>query len=141
MSVPMTPADRRREAILVLLAERAGKSPDAKAIAQVTADIWQEVESPLVPVIGAKGVGVLFDRALHQTGMAFPWLRMAEDHGSIVAALDTLRTCLAGQQETLATEASHSLLMNFTQLLATLIGEHLTERLLGSIWTRPVTGV
>jgi hypothetical protein len=132
--MPMMPVDRRGQAIRILLAERAGVSPDAKAIARAAANIWPEVATRLTPVIGARGVDVLFGRALHQTSIAFPWLQIAGDQGSGVAALNDLRTCLAGQETTGAAEASHALLMNFAELLATLIGESLTERLLGPVW-------
>jgi hypothetical protein len=135
----MTAAALRHEAIGTLLAQRAGKSPDAQAIARATGGIWPEVAARLAPVIGARGVDVLFARALHQTSTAFPWLQIAGDHGSGVAALDTLRTCLAGQETTAAAKASHALLMNFTELLATLIGESLTDRLLGPVWAPLLT--
>ena len=124
----------RHAAIGSLLAERAGKSPDASAVSRAIGSIWPEVAARLAPVIGARGVDVLFARALHQTSSAFPWLQIAGDHGNGVAALETLRTCLAGQETAAATEGSHALLMNFTELLATLIGESLTDRLLGPVW-------
>jgi hypothetical protein len=134
----MTLADLRREAIQTLVARRAGKSPDANAIAKATADIWSQVAARLAPVIGARGVDVLFSRTLHQTSAAFPWLQMAGDHAGTVAALDDLRTRLAGQKAASAAEASHALLMSFTELLATLIGESLTERLLSPVWAPPL---
>jgi hypothetical protein len=137
--MPMTAAALRHEAIGTLLARRAGKNPDANAIARATRGIWPEVAARLAPVIGARGVDVLFGRALHHTRTAFPWLQMAGDHGSGVAALDSLRTCLAGQETTAAADASHALLVNFTGLLATLIGDSLTDQLLGPVWAPPLT--
>jgi hypothetical protein len=134
----MTGAELRREAIRDMLARCTGESADARAVAKATADIWPQVASRLVPVIGPRGVDVLFGRALHQTSTVFPWLRSVGDHGSGVAALDNLETCLAGQKKTSAAEASRALLMNFTELLATLIGESLTERLLGPVWAPPL---
>jgi hypothetical protein len=134
----MTSADLRRDAIQAMLARRAGKSPDAKAIAKAAADTWPQVAAQLVPVIGARGVDVLFKRALHKTSAAFPWLQGAADHAGTVASLDDLSTRLAGQKTAGAAEASHALLMNFVELLATLIGESLTERLLSPVWAPPL---
>jgi hypothetical protein len=123
----------------MLLARRAGKSPDAKAIAAAAADTWPQVTAQLAPVIGARGVDVLFRRALHLTSTAFPWLQLSGDHERGVAVLESLATRLAGQEASSASEASRALLVTFTELLATLIGESLTERLLGPVWAPPST--
>jgi hypothetical protein len=45
--------------------------------------------------------------------------------------------CLAAQHTGTAQEAAFTLLLTFTELLATLIGESLTERLLAPVWARP----
>jgi len=44
--------------------------------------------------------------------------------------------CLAAQQTAAAAEAAGALLLTFAELLATLIGESLTERLLAPVWAR-----
>ncbi|MEJ1962285.1 MAG: hypothetical protein WDO56_12345 [Gammaproteobacteria bacterium] len=93
----------------------------------------------LAPVIGARGVDVLFRRALHLTSTAFPWLQLARDHEGGIAVLESVTMRLAGQEASSAAEASHALLVTFTELLATLIGETLTERLLGPVWAPPLT--
>jgi hypothetical protein len=120
------------------LVQRAGKPPDANTMAAVVADTWQKVAARLAPVIGARGVDVLFRRALHETSSAYPWIRASADHDDAVAALASLRTRLANQEATVAAEASHALFVEFTELLATLIGESLTERLLGPVWAAPL---
>jgi len=123
----------------MLLARRAGKTPDAKAIAAAAADIWPQVMAQLAPVIGVRGVNVLLRRALHLTSAAFPWLQITGDQEGGAALLQTLTTRLAGQGVSSATEASRELLETFTELLTTLIGEALTERLLGPVWAHPST--
>jgi hypothetical protein len=133
----MTRAHLRAEAIRTLLAQRAGKAADAKAIAKAAVDIWPEVTARLAPVIGERGVDAIFRRALHQTSAAFPWLQIAGDRGSVVSVLGNLETCLAGQKTAAAAAASQRLLMTFTELLAAMIGESLTERLLGPVWAAP----
>jgi hypothetical protein len=101
-------------------------------------DIWPQIAAQLVPVIGARGVDVLFHRALQQTSIAYPWLKIAGDHRGL-AALEGLRKCLASQEKTSAAKASHALLVTFIELLATLIGESLTARLLSPVWAPPLT--
>lgn len=127
-------AGARREAIRTMLVQRAGSASDTNAIAEATVDIWHQMVTRLAPVIGARGVDVIFSRALHQTSTAFPWLAIAEDHADITARLASLRAHFAGQETATATQGSSALLWTFTELLATLIGESLTERLLEPVW-------
>ncbi len=126
-----------REAIRRTLAQGAGEAPDASAIAEATLNTWRQVADRLAPVIGARGVDALFSRSLHVTSKTFPWLAMAENNGNSAALLTSLKVRLAGQETAAAAEASVALLVNFTELLATLIGASLTERLLASVWLPP----
>lgn len=122
------------EAIRKTLAQGAAReAPDASAIAEATLNTWLQVSARLTPVIGTRGVDALFSRSLHVTSKTFPWLSMAGNNGS-VALLDSLKVRLAGQAAAPAAEASYTLLVTFTELLATLIGESLTDRLLASVW-------
>jgi hypothetical protein len=88
----------------------------------------------LAPVIGARGVDALFIRSLHLTSATFPWLASAQSDRPGVAPLAGLKALLETRDSTAATEASHTLLVTFTELLASLIGAPLTERLLDPIW-------
>ena len=127
----------RRDAILATLTQRAGVDSDAGSIAQATLDTWQRVAERLVPVIGARGVDALLGRALHLTNNAFPWLAMAGSDGGSAALLASLKTRFAGGETTAAAEAGHHLLATFSDLLASLIGESLTDRLLAPAWAAP----
>ena len=116
---------------------RAGRVLNAAAIAEATASTWRLVAETLASVIGARGLDVLFSRALHQTSATFRWLEVAEDRGGSAGSLPGLMACLTGQHTSTAAEASYTLLVTFTELLATLIGESLTTRLLGPVWDSP----
>jgi hypothetical protein len=126
-----------RAAIRETLALRAGRVPNAASTAEATASTWRLVAEQLAPVIGARGLDALFSRALHQTCAVFPWLDVAVYRGGSASPLPSLRVCLAAQQPSIAAEASFTLLLTFTELLATLIGDSLTTRLLGPVWTSP----
>jgi len=126
-----------REAIRRALMCRAGTPPDASVVAEATLNIWQQMVAWLAPVIGARGVEVLFSRSLHLMSSAFPWLVIAGDHGNNVALLASLKARLADSETNDAIEASYTLLVTFTELLSTLIGESLTERLLRPVWAHP----
>lgn len=136
--IPTTDSNFHQEAIRRTLALRAGDTPDANAIAEATLSTWRQVEVRLTPVIGERGVDVLLDRTLHLTSAVFPWLAFAGNQEDRTAALSYVRTCLAGNQTNIAMEASYTLLMNFVNLLMTLIGESLTERLLSPVWVPPL---
>jgi len=132
-----TSDDLHHEAIRRTLARSAGDSPDASAIAEATLTTWRQVADRRAPVIGARGVDALFSRSLHVTSKTFPWLAMAGNNGNGAALLAGLKLRLAGQETAAAAEASDALLVNFTELLATLIGASLTERLLAPVWLPP----
>ena len=117
-----------------MLEIRAGPVPNPNTTAEATASTWRLVTRQLAPVIGARGLDVLFSRALYQSSAAFPWLEAAVDRGGSDSPLPSLMVCLSGQNTSTAAEASVTLLVTFTELLATLIGESLTARLLGPVW-------
>lgn len=132
--MPTTDSELCREAIRRTLLQRAGDAPDANAVAEATIRTWHEVATRIVPVIGVGGRDVLFNRSLHLTCMAFPWLTIVGDHRDSTALLANLKERLAGRETAAATEASYTLLVTFTEMLTNLIGESLTARLLGPIW-------
>ena len=116
-----------REAIRLTLAHRAGGAPDASAVAEVTISTWSQVAALLTPVIGPRGVDVIFRRSLYLTSKDFPWLAFGEEHRDSAALLASLKANLAGRDADDAVEAGYTLLVIFTELLTTLIGEALTE--------------
>jgi hypothetical protein len=134
----MPATDNYRETIRILLAERAGDAPDASAIAEATINTWRQVASQILPVIGAGGVDVLFNRSLHLTCTAFPWLTILGDHRDSAVLLASLKERLAGREPDAAAEASYTLLVTFVEQLMSMIGESLTERLLSTVWEPPL---
>ncbi|MDD2309406.1 MAG: hypothetical protein PHH91_07465 [Desulfuromonadaceae bacterium] len=133
----MSITDSYREKIRIALVQRAGDVPDASAVAEAAISTWYRVAAQLIPVIGAGGVDVLFNRSLHLTCTAFPWLTIPGDHRDNIALFTNLKERLAGREPDTAAEASTTLLGTFVELLMSLIGESLTERLLISVWEPP----
>lgn len=128
-----TGEDARRLAIRRTLSRSVGTGSDAAALATAFFSLWQQTAGQLEPVIGARGVDVLFGRALHLTARRFPWLPPPA-HDNSAAPREVLQTCLAGRSAPEASEAGETLLLTFTGLLADMVGEPLTERLLGADW-------
>jgi hypothetical protein len=129
--------DLRHEAIRTTLARRRGDEAGAGAIAEATLGVWREVTDCLAPMIGTRGVDALFSRSLQLTTPAFPWLGLAGEHEDSVGLLASFRSHLEDRDPKAAAEASVALLVTFTDLLATMIGASLTDRLLDPVWTPP----
>jgi hypothetical protein len=103
-------------------------------MAEATVHVCGDVAARLAVVLGERGVGVLFRRSVHLATAQFPWLAMGGEDGPADVVFARLGEVLARQERTVAAEASYALLVTFTELLATLIGESLTETLLSSVW-------
>lgn len=130
---------RSREAIRITLAHRAGAAADARAVADATIGTWRQLESLLAPVIGKQGVDVIFRRALHLSSNRFSWLAFGEEFVDSAVLLASLQARLASRQPDEVAEAGYALLVNFTELLTTLIGEALSERMLRQVWFFPAS--
>jgi hypothetical protein len=113
-----------------LLARRVALDADAIEIAAAVAAVCGEIDAALRPVVGQRGVAALFDRTVKLTAVAHPWLLQLGQ--SAMADFDptTLKSLLQQQTAATALSCGKQLLVNFEQLLASLIGAALTERLL-----------
>jgi hypothetical protein len=106
----------------------------AAALAQSHAATWRQVDAQLAPIIGGRAVHVLLERSLQQIASSFTWLTIpSASHADMDALLDDLKAQLAGQSVPSATEACFALRLAFNELLGTLIGNSLTERLVGGV--------
>jgi hypothetical protein len=132
-----TKAELWRETIRNTLALQAGDAPDASAVAEATTNAWRQVTVLLTPVIGARGVDVIFRRSLYLTSKSFPWLAFGEEHGGSAVLLVNLKARMSNRDAEIAIEASCALVATFIELLTTLIGESLTERLVRPVWAFP----
>jgi len=106
----------------------------AAEVARAAFERWQQMAERLEPVIGARGVDALFGRALHLTTRRFPWLAANAALGNSADTLAELAARFESQEASVAAEAGDVLLQTFTELLANMIGEPLTGRLLGALW-------
>lgn len=129
----------RGESVRETIARRAGPAAHAHAIAQSTLFTWQQIAAQLEPVIGARGVDALFSRSLHLVAKAHPWLATGGVRGNDAASLASIKTCLESRDALVASDGASALLDTFIDLLARLIGESLTTRLLETVWLQPLT--
>ncbi|MGZ8230884.1 MAG: hypothetical protein ACXWUS_14700 [Burkholderiales bacterium] len=91
---------------------------------------WQGLAERLTPIIGERGFRVLYARSLHLTQPAFPCLLSAKTQSVAPEPFFTpLRQSLE-LHPALAADANRALLLTFTGLLDSLIGDELTARLI-----------
>ena len=116
------------------LADQVSDDSDAEQIADAIVAIWLEIDQALHPIIGHRGVAALYNRSLHLTAFAYPWL--AIEQPAVTAAVDSsaLRAALVQQTAVEAAVGGSALFQTFHELLASLVGASLTDRLLRSVW-------
>lgn len=122
------------------LAHRITHDADAARVADAVVEVWQEVAVVLAPIIGQRGVAALYRRSLHLTRPAHPWLAATLEDAEAPLDLPALKSVLARQARTEAAAAGSTLLHTLHELLTSLVGPQLTERLLRPVWSTPLSG-
>ena len=90
--------------------------------------------SELVLIIGEGGFQSLYSRSLHLTSVTFPWIGPSHPSQQTESRCSGLKTSLEGRHFTEANDASMTFLNTFIDILALLIGDLLTARILRSAW-------
>jgi hypothetical protein len=119
------------------LAHRVVKGAAAAQVADAAVAVWLEIATALAPIIGARGVAALYRRSLHLARPVHPWLATTLEGTEHTLDLVTLKSVLAQQPGTEALAAASCLLHTLQELLTSLVGPSLTERLLRPVWTHP----
>lgn len=117
------------------LAHRVAEDADSHQIAAAINALWTDIEAALQPIVGRQGVAALFKRTLHLTAARHSWLAPLKSGVDDAADLAQLTALFAAQPAPLASEAGSALFEIFRELLATLIGAPLCERLLQTAWS------
>lgn len=122
--------------VTAALTQRVAEDANSRQTADAIGAMWADIESALQPVLGQRGVAALFKRTLHLTATRHPWLA-ALKAGSADSAVDMveLTEFLAQQSPNVVIEAGCALFAIFRDLLTTLIGDRLSDRLLQAAWS------
>jgi hypothetical protein len=118
----------RRQQIIDLI----GSSPDAGTGGRVI-ELFQPLRLQLASLVSEDGYSFLFERSIHQTAQQYKWIGVPSN-ASGAERLSELGAVLAQRTHGEALAASTSLLLNFIDLVASLIGESLTVSILRSAW-------
>lgn len=130
----MDKTDARRKRIIDIVAAL----PDTDGTG-VVEHLIEPLRIELTSLISEDGFRSVFERSLFLTSRHFGWL--GADHSLPGASsLYGLRTMLAQQSLAEAREACKALLLNLSDLVASLIGERLTIDILRSAWGKDALG-
>lgn len=128
----MTVPECRR--IETALARRSGPGGDVRSVADAIVALWRDIELQLTPIIGPRGVAALHRRSLFLTAREHAWLAVGPDGATLANDLDALRSLLHQQDVDVAMTGGNALFLTFHDLLTSMVGPALTERLLRDVW-------
>ena len=123
-----------RDGIAAVLARGNGSGASSEEVAASIAATYRDIEGALSPIIGARGVAALFNRSVHVARQSCPWMAGLEAGSQTTMDLGALTSLITLQTPSDAAGAGGLLLQTFHELLASLIGGSLTERLLRPVW-------
>ncbi|MHB0917589.1 MAG: hypothetical protein ACYC39_12850 [Thiobacillus sp.] len=119
---------QRRQLIESLMARHPEKVADAAI------DLWEQMAAQIISIVGEDGFNSLYARSVFLAQPTFPWLAASSLSQPNDQRFTELKKGLEGQTPSQAREANSLLLLTFTGILAALIGEPLTTRILCSAW-------
>ncbi len=125
------PAAARLRLIEAVLSPAA--NGDSRAVGVATKAALDSFSTALATLIGQRGVRSLYDRSLHLVSARYEWLDLTAGAPSDEPFSDVPGR-LMDRSAKEAHAASTALLVEYTSLLAALIGEALTERLMRKAW-------
>ena len=106
--------------------------PTEKA-ADAAIRLWEQMAVQIISIVGEDGFDSLYARSIFLNQSTFPWLA-AHPLPKAGYRFAELKESLEGQAPAQASEANSLLLITFTDILASLIGEPLTTRILQLAW-------
>ena len=119
-------SERIADALVGLLDGVADRGEAAAALVRG----WVMIENALGPVVGRRGVVALYKRSLDLGSTAHPWLEDLRQTLPATIDLAALEAGVVGQSDPEAIAAGRRLLRAFCDLMVSLVGLSLAERLL-----------
>ncbi len=102
--------------------------------------IWEQIDDALTPILGQRGVAALYARSLHLAATSYPWLAAPDESDPPAVGPAALKSALARRSSAVAVAGASAFLQTFHELLASLVGASLTERLLRPVWSTTSSG-
>ena len=101
--------------------------------------LWEQVAAQIISIVGEDGFNSLYTRSVSLSQSTFPWLAASLQPPRADHRFAELQTSLEAQTPVQAIEANSLLLITFTDVLASLIGEQLTTRILRLAWSTDIS--
>lgn len=102
-------------------------------------ELWEQMATQIISLVGEGGFNSLYARSLFLTRATFPWLATGSPSPQTENRFAELKLSLDSQTSAQASAANRLLLITFTDILASLIGEQLTTRILRAAWRNDVS--
>jgi hypothetical protein len=118
----------RHQLIKGLMAQPTEKVADAAI------GLWERMATQLVLIVGDDGFNSLYARSLFLAQSTFPWLATGPLAPQSDHRFTGLRMNLEAETPAQAREATSLLLVTFTDILSSLMGEQLTTHILELAW-------
>lgn len=124
---------------MVLTDSNRAHDDGAQMVADAAVARWESMVDALMPVLGKRGVAALYRRTLDVAGRTHPCLLLARETADHVR-FEQLHQVLLAQPANQAAMATDASIQTFHELLNSLIGIALTQKLLGSLWSPTFSG-
>lgn len=119
-----------RELLPSALWQSVNSGADGHAVAEELVKGWVQIEERLAPILGRRGLAVLFRRTLQIAGAQVSWIASAEQVSTGELNIAALAAACAGQPPSSIAQGGAIFLQSFYDLLSSLIGVTLTAQLL-----------
>ncbi|MDO9102290.1 MAG: hypothetical protein Q8K74_08205 [Candidatus Nitrotoga sp.] len=96
--------------------------------------LWEQMATEIISIVGESGFNSLYSRSIFITQRTFPWVGANSKSRIFDQRFDGLKMDFEEQTVAQVREANCLLLITFTDILASLIGEQLTTTILSSAW-------
>jgi hypothetical protein len=109
-------------------------APHPEKITDAAVLLWEQMASKIISIVGEGGFNSLYARSVFLSQASFPWLTACPLSAQPEQRFAELKKCFGAQAPAQACAANSLLLITFTDILASLIGEALTTSILRSAW-------
>jgi 5-enolpyruvylshikimate-3-phosphate synthase len=120
--------------IAAILAHRTRNHVGAEGVARCVGSVCEDIGVALTLIVGPRGVAALYKRSLFLTSHRYSVLSGMHEGVESTIDLLPLTAVLASLSEADANIVGAAVLQSYYELLGSLVGLSLTERLLSSLW-------
>lgn len=127
--LPMETSDLLRHQIIKNLMPQ-----HTEKVADTAINLWEQLATQIISIVGKEGFNSLYARSVFLTQAKFPRLSVDPRSPQTDHRFTELKISFEGQAPTQVREANGLLLITFTDILSSLIGEQITTSILRSAW-------